>query len=265
MAMNDEIREQTDKMKAMTPEQKWDYFWTYYKIPFWAAILGIAVLVYCIHDASSRRDDALYAVMINADSASIPTDALDKWDSDLAGILKLDTKKYQAYVDDSMTLSLNSSDQYSMSNSQKFMAMSAANQLDAVVADEEIYEYYSQFQYFENLNDVLTKEQLSEYSDCLYYTDRSTFSDTDSDNFELSDLSSRKIDHHDPSTMKDPIPVGIFVTDAQKVKADKCYDYLSVKKVTYQGHTSEPVVGIPVTSKHQKAGIAFIGYIFGKN
>ncbi len=264
MAMSDEIKEQVEKTKKMTKKQKWDYFWTYYKIPFWAVVIGIVVLVYCIHDAAGRREDALYAILINADTNSVSTDTLDQWDNELGSMLKLDTKKYQAYIDNSMTMSLSSADQYSMSNSQKFMAMTAANQIDAVVADEEIYEYYSQFQYFADLSNIMSKEQLSKYSDCLYYTDRSTFSGTGSDNFKLSDITGRTIDHHDPSTMKDPVPVGIFVTSASRIKNIGCYNYLAVNKVICQGHTSEAVVGIPVTSKHQNAGKEFIAYMFGE-
>lgn len=264
MTISDAIKEQTKKTKNMTRRQKLSYFWSYYKVPFLAIVLGIAVLTYCIHTAMTTKKDVLCAVLVNSDATAIPTDMIPDWEKDLSSILKIDTDKYQVTIDNSSTLSLSDTDQYALSNTEKFTAMCSANQIDDVIADTAIFEYYSQFQYFYNLNDVLTSDELKKYSDQLYYTDRSTISSTDDDDFELSDITDRKIDHHDPSSMKDPVPTGIFVTDSEKVKNSGCYDYLVKNKDEFQGHQSEAVIGIPSTTVRLDNARTFLNYILRK-
>lgn len=261
MAIRDEIKKQTQKTKNMTPRENFSYFWSYYKFPFLAVIIGIVILVSCIHSAITQKTDALCALVINADASAVPTGTVEKWEDDMTSILGIDTKKYQVYIDYSTSLSLNSNDQYSLSNTEKFAAMSAAQQIDDVISDETIFEYYAQFQYFYKLSDVLTNDEMAKYKDKFYYTDKSTADETDSDDYDVSDMTSRTIDHHDPTTMKDPVAVGIYVTDSSKIKNSKCYDYLVTEKTQFQGHQSETVIGIPSTTKHPEAARAFLNYM----
>ncbi len=261
MAIRDEIREQTQKTKEMTRKEKLGYFWMYYKVPFLATIIGIIVLISCIHSAMTHKDDALCAMLINADSSAMPTTTIDTWDKDLSSQLGIDTSKYQIYIDYSTSLSLYSNDQYALSNTEKFAAMCAANQIDDVICDDTMFEYYAQFQYYKDLSTVLTKDELAKYEGQIYYTDKSTFDNTDAENFDASEITDRKIDHHDPSTMKDPVAVGIYVTDSSKIKDSKCYDYLAAAKTQFQVQQSEAVLGISATTLHPEASITFLKYI----
>ena len=61
--------------------------------------------------------------------------------------------------------------------------------------------------------------------------------------------------------MKDPVAVGIYVTDSSKIKDSKCYDYLAAAKTQFQGQQREAVLGISATTLHPEASITFLKYI----
>ncbi len=52
------------------------------------------------------------------------------------------------------------------------------------------------------------------------------------------------INHRDPSSMKQPVPVGIIIPEGSSILEAGCYDYLSENEITYQGYPSKPVIGI---------------------
>ena len=83
MAMIDEIKEQTRKMKEMTPKQKWEYFWGYYKFH----VLFIAVILFFLitltRDILKSKETVFYTAMINANTDSVTEEVLAEWNGEL--------------------------------------------------------------------------------------------------------------------------------------------------------------------------------------
>jgi hypothetical protein len=78
---------------------------------------------------------------------------------------------------------------------------------------------------------------------------------------EQAEIDKLVINHHDPSSMKNPVAVGICLPADNKILQTGCYDYLTDTSVTYQGYPSEVVFGIPVTSTRQETALQFLEYI----
>lgn len=264
MSVVEEIREQQKKaLKDMNTKEKLAYFWDYYKIHTFVVIAVIAFAATFIYQYATNRDYGFYAAVINADTTALTE--VNPWGSEFEEYAGIDTEEYQAYIDTSIALSDNDSTQYSMSSTEKLLAMVQTGIVDVIVADTAVFENYAQYEYFMNLEEVLPAEVYEKYKDCLYYTDAATFDTGDDDTYysqdELPDPDTYVINHRDPSTMEKPVAVGICLPESNKLMQTGCYDYLSSMGTTYQGYPSEAVLGIPVTSTKLDTVLKFLEFM----
>ena len=112
-----------------------------------------------------------------------------------------------------------------------------------------------------DLREVYTAEEISAMEGRIYYIDMAEIRRAEEDekasgeSYTLTSLTPEEIIeeaqmHRDPSTMEEPIPVGVFVDDsafAQKSKA-----YLGVV----------PIYGISVTSQRVDVSKQFLEFLF---
>ncbi|MDE6662450.1 MAG: hypothetical protein K2K46_03810 [Lachnospiraceae bacterium] len=253
-SLNGEIREQMKKMKDMSLKGKISHLWTYYKLHAAIAIIAIAIVSSIIYNYATHKDTVLYAIFVNASMPHMDGSGLSSEFEQYAGI---DTNKYKAYFDFSFRISDTTSMVETASTNEKLAAMMYARTGDVFIADSAVFEYYAQREYLADLEYILPKEALEEYKDYLYYTDASTIiSSADEvtlEDIEISGLESNNmineddsnvINHRDPSSMKEPVPVGIIIPEGSKILEAGCYDYLSDNGITFQGYPSEPVIGV---------------------
>lgn len=249
MSIHEEIKEQQQKTKDMSLKGKLSYFWYYYKVHTIVTVLVIGFVIMFIYQYVTNKDYAFYAAVINADINYIEN---NQWGDEFAEYAGVDTEKYQVYLDTSIALSDNDSTQYSISNTEKLLAMLQAGAIDVIVADTETFEKYAQNGYFMNPEEVLPPDTLAQYEDCLYYTDAATFDNGDDDTFytesELENPADYVINHRDPSAMENPVAVGICLPEDTKLMEIGCYDYLEDLNISYQGYPSDVVLGIPLSS-----------------
>lgn len=263
MSVVEEIREQQKKaLKEMNTKEKWSYFWDYYKIHTIVVIAAIILVSTFVYQIATNKDYGFYAAIINADITCISE--TDSWSRDFEAYAEIDTKEYEAYIDTSLALSDNDSTQYSMTSTEKLLAMLQTGIVDVLVADTATFENYAQNGCFINLEEALPADVYARYEDCMYYTDIAA--DTDNDNTlysedESADPDTYVINHHDPSTMENPVPVGICLPEGNKLIETGCYDYLSELGTTYQGFQSEAVLGIPVTSTKVDTVLKFLDFL----
>ena len=257
-----EIREQHQKTKDMSLKGKWTYFWDYYKIPTFAAIAVVALIITIVRQYVTHKDYAFYAALINTEITYVQDNT---WSEEFAEYAGIDTNQYEAYIDTSYELAPNDISQYTIAGTQKLLALIYSGTIDVIVADTATFEGYAGNEIFTDLTTLLPEDLLEKYKDCLYYTDAASF-DSDDDAYdpseELPDPDTFVINHRDPSSMKQPIPVGICLPQETKIMASGCYDYLSIGNITYQGYPSEAVYGIPRSSKNIDTAIRFLEYIY---
>ncbi len=261
MPVIDDIREQQKKaMKEMGLKGKLSYFWYYYKIHTIVGIIVIICVISLIRQIVTSKDYGFYASFINASVVNPATS--QTWAEEFTEYAGIDTDQYEVYIDDSILFSEEASSEYAMIDVQKLAAMIQAREVNAIVADTEIFEQYAQFEYFYRLEDFLTPEEIETYKDYFYYTDAATFDTGDTDTTYSAETAAAKvINHKDPSTMEQPVAVGICITDAEKIKESGFYSYLSDSNVTFQGYPSEVVLGIPVNMETPELTIRFIEYL----
>lgn len=263
----EETKEQTAKMKGRSFKEKLDYFWEYYKTHTVIAICVLGVLISIIHAVVTSRDYGLGIVLINSVSVEYTTDYSD-WQQDLYKLLDLNTKKYDVFVDDTISLGgemLSGNEEYA--SQQKLAALMSSKCIDIFVANTSEFEHYAQLDYLSDLRQVLPADVYKEYEEAglIYYTNAATFSDYD-DEF-ATDIDVRQAsytyDHHDKTCMTDPIPVGIFVTEDTKLYKKNIYVYL-LGIENYQGQIQEAIVGIPANCDRVGAALTGIEYLLGE-
>lgn len=263
-SVHEEIKEQQQKTKDMSTKGKLAYFWYYYKVHTIVAIGVVAIVVMFIHQLVTNRNYAFYATIINADYSLLQD---NQWETEFEQYAEIDTEKYQACIDTSMVFSDDDTSEYALANMNKLLAMLQSGTIDVIVADTENFENYAQYEYLMNLDKVLPQEVLKKYQDNLYYTDAATFADTDNDELyidsagEIANPADYIIDHRDPSSMKDPIVVGIYLPENNKIMTTGCYDYLKENSITYQGHQSEAILGIPISSTKVDTILLFLEFM----
>ena len=260
----EETKKQGSKMKGRPFKEKISYFWDYYKIHTLVGATVLILVISLIHAWATSKDYALSIVMVNSIVGQIE-DIDVAWKSDLDERIEYDPKKYEIYIDTAMMLGQDSeSANQEYANLQKLAAMISARSIDIFIADTESFERYAQNQYMYDLRNVYTEEELQKYSDILYYTDAATFSDysDDVDPNAYPDQSVYIVDHHDPDSMKDPVPIGFFADESTVVGSSGAYAYLNPDD-TFQGYPKEGVFGIVVNTERLDNAKIAIGYLTG--
>ena len=262
----EETKKQGSKMKGRPLKEKLAYFWEYYKIHTIAVLTISVIVISLVHAWATSKDYALSIVMVNSIAAQI--DDIDaNWISDLTERIEYDQKKYEIAIDTTMLIgqaSESATQEYA--NLQKLAAMISASSIDIFIADTETYERYAQSGYMYDLRDIFTAEELQKYSDILYYTDAATFSDyaDDVDPNSYPDQSVYIVDHHDPDSMKDPVPIGFFADDSTVVGSSGSYAYLNPDDM-FQGHPKEGVIGVLINTPRLDNAKIGVGYLTGRD
>ncbi|MBO4900155.1 MAG: hypothetical protein J5509_07675 [Lachnospiraceae bacterium] len=262
----EETKKQGSKMKGRPLSEKIAYFWEYYKIHTLVGATVLILVISLVHAWATSKDYILSIVMVNSIAAQI--DDIDtNWISDLNERIEYDPKKYEIYLDTTMLLGQGSeSANQEYANLQKLAAMISAQSIDIFIADTESFERYAQNEYMYDLRNIYTEEELQKYSDILYYTDAATFSDysSDVDPNAYPDQSVYIVDHHDPDSMKDPVPIGFFADDTTVVGSSGAYAYLNPDDM-FQGHPKEGVIGIMINTPRLDNAKIGIDYLTGKD
>jgi hypothetical protein len=237
---------QLKEMKDKPFKEKAEYFWEYYKFHVLGIIAAIAIIAAIIHSVVSYRAYAISIIMVNPDNI-ISDEFCPEWESDLAEILQINTKKEQIYIDTSIQCGNDTQQQIEYAALQKLVAFFTSRTADVFISNTPLYEEYSQNGHLSDLRNYYTEDELEAMADIIYYTDAATFSDyQDVTNLDAQEDQEKYIvDHRDPDSMEDPVPTGFFITDSSHLGKTGTYAYLSAFD-QYQGHDQEAVIGIPI-------------------
>lgn len=267
MSIAKEIREEQKKaLSTMNTKEKLAYFWEYYKIHTIAAIVIIAVAFSLIKQYVTSKDIGFYAVLLDAITTDSNSGLSDVWSEEFLEYAQIDSREYDVYIDTSISISENTDAQYLYANQQKLFALFASNSISAFVAGTRAFEEYAQFEYFYDIESLLSGKELDKYRPYFYYTDASTFGNAGDISFDdesaWEDPGNLIIDHRDPSSMEQPVAVGVILTENNKIAEAGYYAYLREAGYEYQGYPSDVVLGIPLMCEEPELVIRFLEYIF---
>lgn len=243
--LREDTSEQIKTMKDRSFKEKAEYFWEYYKFHALGIIVGVAVIIAIIRSIVSYREYAISIIMVNPDNI-VTEELAPEWESDLAEILQINTRKEQIYIDTSISVGNNTPQQLEYSALQKLVAFFTSRTADVFISNTPLFEEYSQNGNLSDLRNYYTDEELEALADIIYYTDGATFTDyQDVTNLDAQeDQEKYTVDHRDPDSMQDPIPTGFYITDSSRLGQAGVYAYIN--GLNYQGHPQEGVIGIPV-------------------
>ncbi len=170
-SVNDEIKEQRQKLKGKSLKEKFAYFWEYYKIH---TLITVLVLIFggnFIYTLATRKDIVMEAAFVNM----VLADDLDTEQAE-AGFVSwagIDGDECEAVLDTGIYINYDGGDEYTAVNIQKIMAMVSARALDAIITDDSYLEQTADEGYFADLSEVLPAEMLAslEEQDRLLYRD----------------------------------------------------------------------------------------------
>ncbi len=167
MAVWDDIKKQHKKVRKKGFKAMASYFWDYYKVPT-AVIIVIALFsFYLIRDMASNLPYGFYAMMINS---TMHPDG-EVIGEDFAGYAGIDTNSYNVLIDTNQTLSTSSYNTYDVSTQERIMAITAAGDLDVMIADQSVFEQYARNSYMTDLRDLMSEDELKKYDGYIYYVD----------------------------------------------------------------------------------------------
>ena len=246
MPVMDEFKEEREALKHGTWKQKLSYFFDYYK---WHVIVGAALLIFgfsLVSQILNHKETAFYAGLLNTIELNNGTNYAQGF-AEYAGI---DSDTYDILFDTSMNIVAGQLDQETISSTQKLVAIIAAKELDVMITDSASIQGYANSQYFYDLRDLLSPEQVEQYEASFYYVDMTAVLKRQAamDSFDNDYVPSYPDPRH-PEDMEQPIPVGIYL-DGENALKDSFYF-----------RSDEVVISVLLNTKHAETTSRFIDFL----
>lgn len=175
MAIKDEIKQQTDKLKDMSGKEKIEYIWTYYK---WWIICTVFLIVFITSTAKTiirnSKPVYLYAAFLNTSLGPQDDDCtLEEGFREAYGV---DPKEYNMSMDYVIYLDNDYGNQSSYTGQVKLISMYQAEQLDIVCAQESVLNGSADVGGYTDLSEVLPDGMLDDLInrgyEPYYYTEK---------------------------------------------------------------------------------------------
>ena len=221
MAVWDDIKKQHKKVRKKGFKAMVSYFWDYYKVPT-AVIIVIALFsFYLIRDMASNLPYGFYAMMINS---TMHPDG-EVIGEDFAGYAGIDTSSYNVLIDTNQTLSTSSYNTYDVSTQERIMAITAAGDLDVMIADQSVFEQYARNSYMTDLRELMSEDELKKYEGFIYYVDGAIIKAIEDGTYEQASSESTA-DNENQDSQDDPSVAGSDSAATDETISDEEISYM---------------------------------------
>lgn len=262
--IRDEIREERKKLKGAPFKKKVSYFLHYYFIWTVLAVAVVIAIVLLTRAFLNRKTNAFTAVFLNSEEKDANQGpALEK---------RLEKKwslssREAVELDFTSTLTPGKSrDETDMGTITMLAADVREKSLDVLVCDPQNFNDFASQSMFLDLRKVLSEEELEKLQGKICYIDQADSGQADSNQADLGQADSNQADSGradsnqadsnqadsnqadsnqedslstDPTEMKNPVPVGVILSDSSYFKEHSLYQ------------KTLPVFGIANTGKHK--------------
>ena len=215
MPVMDEFKEEREALKAQPFKKKLEYFWNYYKWHTIGTIVGVILLFTLVGDMVNNKETVFSGILVNTYPRYEETDAFD---AAIAEVLEIDTGKYQVKFDYNFYMS-EVFDNNSYQTTQMLMVHTAAGDVDVMSMDTYNFNKYGYNSYYADLRLYLSTEQLEALHDRIFYVDATLAAEIEEASINNSYDTAEPAypeNPRDPSTMDNPIPVGISLKGCEK-------------------------------------------------
>ena len=215
MPVMDEFKEEREAVKNGTFQQKLSYFMDYYKWHVIVSAIALILVISLVTQMVSQKDSALYICMLNTYEDNDNAEYIQS----LAEYAGINLNKESINFDTSMFIEQGQLNQNSVLSTQKFVAYLAAGQLDMMITDSGSMANYANDEYFYDMREFLTQEQVEKYEQYFYYVDMAVIQkklDARSD-YNQEFIPDYANPRH-PENMEQPIPVGLYLEGENALK-----------------------------------------------
>lgn len=221
MAVWDDIKKQHKKVRKKGFKAMASYFWDYYKVPTAVIIIIALFSFYLIRDMASNLPYGFYAMMINS---TMHPDG-EVIGEDFAGYAGIDTSSYNVLIDTNQTLSTSSYNTYDVSTQERIMAITAAGDLDVMIADQSVFEQYARNSYMTDLRDLMSEDELKKYDGYIYYVDGAILKAIEDGTYEQAS-SENTADNESQDSQDDPSVAGSNSAATDETISDEEISYM---------------------------------------
>ncbi|MCR5788269.1 MAG: hypothetical protein K6G83_00115 [Lachnospiraceae bacterium] len=166
MSIESDIRkEQKAKLRLMSPKEKCSYIWAYYKFHILISLFILLFLFTTIRDIHrNSRPHFIDVLLVNASPGFQPEDDME---GDYAAWAGVDTDAFQISIDASIQFDRDGDgiNPLTLGAAQKFLAVYAAGDVDAMLAPEAVIENYLKAGIFTDPTTVLTEAQINDLTE----------------------------------------------------------------------------------------------------
>lgn len=202
-------RAEWQKLKGQPLKAKLEHLFTYYRYPIIAAVILIAMVISLAVSISSQKESGFQAYLIGAIPKNENTDAFLE---DFANVAGINTGTHFVSITPGGMVSEDGKDENSVVNAQTVAVKTAAGELDVLGCPTDRFLGYAYNEYFVDLRQVFSQEQLDLWGARLIYIDTALLAEE-----TLTQLP----DPTDPSKMTSPMAVGLQIS-ADGPLADYC-------------------------------------------
>lgn len=225
MALMSEFKEERDAvLKHGTLKQKVAYIWEYYKWHIIIPILFIFTITYYIVDLVTSPEVILNGVMLNVYNTE-SENSTDILLDDFYKEQKINVKEEKIVLNTNLSYTVGN-DPANYESIQILMTWLAAGNLDFITGDTSALTDLAYKEYFTDLRNYLTEEQIEKYEPYFLYMDYDFLAERSEKLNNMEDVSSMIFpDCTKPEEMVDPIPVMIDMSQSKKLT--KAYGEMS--------------------------------------
>ena len=245
MPVMDEFKEERNAIKQKSLKDKISYFFDYYKWHTVAIIAILAAAVSMIIHWVNMKDSALYICLLNTMTFSQTKDYIQRFEE----YAEIDRADYEVTFDTSMYIEIGGRDSVTATSFQKLAVYTAAGDLDVLITDPEIIEYYVDQGMFYDLRQILSSEQMTLYEPYFFYVDQAVLDAIQDAEARDETYDAVFSDPRQPEAMENPIPVGIFLDDCQRLKEN------------VQFFDEENVLSVLINSSNVESALKFIDFV----
>lgn len=245
MPVMDEFKAERKAILQKSPKEKLAYFFDYYKWHTVAVIVAVTAVISLTVHLINRKDCALYVCLLN----TTEYEQTDNYIQSFEEYAEIDRSDYEVVFDTSMYIEIGGRDSITATSLQKLAIYTAAGDLDVLVVKPELIEYYVDQGIFYDLRQLLPAQQLSLYEPYFYYVDQAILDEVKAAEDRGEEYNAVFSDPRQPEAMKDPVPVGLFLDDCQKLQESLLFG------------DEESVLSVIINTSRPETALKFIDYV----
>lgn len=212
MTIIEYIKKEHANIKEKPKEERWGYFWDYYKWHVVVVALVFVLLIQVVVGIVTRKEVVFSGILLNC-RININDDDFLQGFYDRIGIDV--TQQEAAFYTDVILTDKNTKND--VTSVQRIMAGIATKDTDFVVGQQENFSIcaYNTGRIFVDLREFLDEDTLNLFADRLYYIDGAVLEKLSVPAGESIGASISFPDPTKPEAMENPIPVGIDISDRE--------------------------------------------------